>query len=325
MFRPSQSIPQDSTTPAHEPANSGSPVLRASSCLTTSIVFAALLLASSHCLAQALYPTPAAAADALQQALATGDSDGLKKVLGADYKQFIPIATIDMDDVYAFLSAYAKHHEIVDDGKGTAHLQAGEAGWTLPVPIRQTARGWHFDVHAAHDEMALRRIGRNELAAIQTVLAIGDAQRDFAQAKGKTVYAQRFISHPGTQDGLYWPTADGQPESPLGELASDMDPTAPPGQAYHGYHFRILTAQGAAAPGGARSYLEGSSMTGGYAVIAWPAKYRESGLMTFISGSDGKVYQRNLGPRSASEAERIRRYDPDDSWHEVPASQTANP
>jgi hypothetical protein len=283
-----------------------------------------LLLTASQANAQAAYPTPAAAADALQQALATYDQDALRKVLGADYKQFIPIGTIDMDDVYTFLSAYAKHHEIVDDGKGTAHLRAGEQGWTLPVPIERTAAGWHFDIRQARNEVAVRRVGRNELAAIQTVLAIGDAQRDFAKAKGQTVYAQRFISHPGKQDGLYWPTTEGQPESPLGELASVMDPSAPPDEAYHGYRYRILTAQGPDAPGGKRSYLDGDSMNGGYAVIAWPAKYGQTGVMTFISGSDGKVYQRNFGPQSASEAARIRRYDPGAGWQQVPDSQIAN-
>jgi hypothetical protein len=310
--------------PEHQCAMVRSHRPRASVLLTKLVFLGGLLLAASHVYAQAMYRSPAAAADALQQALATHDPDGLRKVLGADYRQFIPIGSIDIDDVYAFLSAYAKHHEIVDDGKGTAHLQAGEQGWTLPIPIRQTAAGWHFDIRQARNEVAVRRIGRNELAAIQTVLAIGDAQRDFATAKGETVYAQRFISHPGKQDGLYWPTVEGQPESPLGVLASVMDPTAPPDEAYHGYRYRILTAQGPHAPGGARSYLNGASMNGGYAVIAWPAQYGQSGVMTFISGSDDKVYQRNLGPQSASEAARIRQYDPGPGWQQVPDSQIAD-
>lgn len=297
---------------------------RASSVVGGFVLIGGLLLTSVQASAQAVYQTPAAAADALQQALSTYDKDALRKVLGADYKQFIPIGTIDMDDVYAFLAAYAKHHEIVDDGKGTAHLQAGDEGWTLPVPIERTAAGWQFNIHQAHDEVALRRIGRNELAAIQTVLAIGDAQRDFARAKGETVYAQRFISHPGKQDGLYWPAAEGEPESPLGDLASTMDPNAPPDEAYHGYRYRILTAQGPDAPGGTRNYLEGAAMRGGYAVIAWPAKYGQTGVMTFIGGSDGKVYQRNFGPQTASEAARVRRYDPGAGWQRVPDSQIAN-
>jgi hypothetical protein len=295
---------------------------RVSSLVAKFALLGALSIAAGHSHAQAVYPTPDAAADALQQALATQDSDALKKVLGADYKQFIPIASIDMDDVYTFLSAYAKHHEIVNDGKGTAHLQAGDSGWTLPVPIRQTAAGWHFDVHEARNELTTRRIGRNELAAIQTVLAIGDAQRDFAKARGG-VYAQRFISHPGKQDGLYWPTAEGEPESPLGDLATVMDPTAPADQAYHGYHYRILSAQGPHAPGGARSYVDDGSMSGGYAVIAWPASYGQTGVMTFISGSDGKVYERNFGTRSTAAAARIRTYDPGPDWQPVPDPQLA--
>lgn len=295
---------------------------RVSAVLARAALLGALSFAAAQSHAQAVYRTPDAAADALQQALVTQDPDALKKVLGANYKQFIPTESIDMDDVYGFLGAYAKHHEIINDGNGTAHLQAGDSGWTLPVPIRQTSAGWRFDVTHAREELAIRRIGRNELAAMQTVLAIGDAQRDFAAAKGG-VYAQRFISHPGKQDGLYWPTAEGEPESPLGDLAAVMDPTSPPDQAYHGYHYRILTAQGSHAPGGAQSYLDSGVMKGGYAVIAWPAHYGQTGVMTFIGGSDGKVYQRDFGSQSATTAARVREYDPGPGWQAVPDSQLA--
>jgi hypothetical protein len=282
---------------------------------------AVLAIHSSAASAQAAYATPDAAASALQQALATQDDDALKKILGADYKRFVPQASDD--DIYAFLSSYAKHHEIVRDGQDVAHLQTGDSGWTLPVPIEKTAKGWHFDVRAGHNEMAIRRIGRNELAAIQTVLAIGDAQRDFASAQGKTVYADRFVSHPGKHDGLYWPVGDGEAESPLGALAAVMDPKARQGGGYHGYHFRILTAQGAAARGGAHSYLQNGVMSGGYAVIAWPVTYDNTGVMTFISGSDGKVYQRNFGPQTASRVSEIKAFDPSPDWTPVPESQTA--
>lgn len=324
MIRSAQSSRQGRRMSFREGDVACLPRQRASAVAASLLVCAVFALAAGNARAQAVYPTPDAAAEALQQALATRDADGVRHVLGADYKQFIPTGTVDIDDVYAFLAAYAKHHEIIDDGRGTAHLQAGDQGWTLPVPIERTAAGWHFDITRAHDEVLVRRIGRNELAAIQTVLAIGDAQRDFAKAKGETVYAQRFISHPGKQDGLYWPAAEGEPESPLGELAAVMDPTAPPGEAYHGYRYRILNAQGADAPGGERSYLAANGMTGGYAVIAWPAEYGKTGVMTFIGGSDGRVYQRNLGPRTASEATRIRRYDPGAGWTPVPDAQAAS-
>lgn len=317
MIPSAQSSPQEHRIFIHRADAICASRPRASTVMGSLLAAAALLLTASPARAQAVYPTPGAAAEALQQALATHDGDGVRKVLGPGYRQFIPVGTINMDDVYAFLSAYAKHHEIVDDGKGIAHLQAGDQGWTLPVPIMRTSSGWRFDISQAHNEVAVRRIGRNELAAIQTVLAIGDAQRDFAKAKGETVYAQRFFSHPGKQDGLYWPTAEGQAESPLGELARVMDPTAPRGEAYHGYRYRILTAQGPEAPGGALSYITGDAMTGGYAVIAWPAEYGRTGVMTFISGSDGRVYQRNLGTQTASEAARIRRYDPAVGWEQV--------
>jgi hypothetical protein len=291
---------------------------RPAAMLTALAVFAALCAMAGNASAQATYPSPEQAADALQQAVAGHDEVALKKVLGANYVNFIPVGSVNEDDIYAFLGAYAKHHEIVRDGERIAHLQAGDSGWTLPIPIEKTSKGWHFDIKQAHGEMADRRIGRNELSAIQTVLAIGDAQRDFAVAQGSTVYAQRFVSHPGKRDGLYWPVENGEPESPLGALAAVMDPAAPPGQAYHGYHYRILTTQGTHAPGGARSYIDGGKMSGGYAVLAWPAKYGDTGVMTFVASSDGKVYERNFGSQTASAATRIKAFDPGPGWEAVP-------
>jgi hypothetical protein len=282
------------------------------------LVFAGFTQASA---AQAVYPTPDAAAAALQQAMATQDEDALKKVLGSDFRRFVPPTS--EDDIYAFLSAYAKQHSIVDDGNGTAHLQAGDSGWTLPVPILKSAKGWHFDIRKGQEEMLVRRIGRNELAAIQTVLAIGDAQRDYATSQGKTVYADRFVSHPGKHDGLYWPVAEGETESPLGALAAVMDPKAREGGGYHGYHYRILTAQGSDAPGGAHSYIENGIMSGGYAVIAWPVQYNYTGVMTFIAGSDGKVYQHNFGAQTANRVGSIKAFDPSSEWTPVPDAQTA--
>lgn len=311
-FRPSYS-------PTHA-ARSTPRRKRVLSAFATFIAVAALAGVAGNAGAQAVYPTPEQAAEALQQAIALQDETALKKVLGANFHQFIPAGSVDQDDIYAFLGAYARHHEIVKNGERVAHLQAGDSGWTLPIPIEKISKGWQFDLRQAHDEMADRRVGRNELSAIQTVLAIGDAQRDFAQAQGSTVYAQRFVSRPGKRDGLYWPIADNEPESPLGALAAVMNPNAPPGEAYHGYHYRILTAQGTHAPGGAHSYLENGRMSGGYAVVAWPAKYGDTGVMTFIAGSDGKVYQRNLGPQTASAAAGITTFDPGPGWEAAPDS-----
>ncbi len=153
--------------------------------------------------------------------------DRLEKSTRRELSPVHTAGSVDQDDIYAFLGAYARHHEIVKNGERVAHLQAGDSGWTLPIPIEKISKGWQFDLRQAHDEMADRRVGRNELSAIQTVLAIGDAQRDFAQAQGSTVYAQRFVSRPGKRDGLYWPIADNEPESPLGALAAVMNPNAP--------------------------------------------------------------------------------------------------
>jgi hypothetical protein len=165
--------------------------------------------------------------------------------------------------------------------------------------------------------MRIRRIGRNELAAIQVVLAYTDAQDEYHQrdwnGDGVREYARRALSTPGKHDGLYWASLPGEPESPLGPEFAD----AKPGQPYHGYLYRILTAQGKDAPGGAKSYVRDGRMTEGYALIAWPAKYADSGVMTFIVNRDGIVYQKNLGPGTDSAARAIPAYNPDPSWERV--------
>ena len=165
--------------------------------------------------------------------------------------------------------------------------------------------------------MRIRRIGRNELAAIQVALAYTDAQEEYRardwDGDGVKEYAKRGLSSPGKHDGLYWASLPGEPESPLGAEFAD----AKPGQPYHGYLYRILTAQGKDAPGGARSYIRNGHMTEGYALVAWPAKYDDTGVMTFIVNQDGVVYQKNLGPNTDAAARAIGAYNPDASWTKV--------
>jgi hypothetical protein len=266
---------------------------------------------------QQAYASPDAAADALVDGIARHDWDAVKVVMGPDYRTYIPTGAVAEDDITNFLEAWAKAHKIVPAGADKAFLGAGVHGWTLPIPIVKTASGWHFDIKGAADEMRTRRIGRNELAAIQVALAYTDAQEEYfarvKQADGVKQFAQKGLSTPGKRDGLYWASLPGEQESPLGPDFAD----AKVGQPYHGYAYKILTAQGKDAPGGAKSYVQNGRMTGGYALIAWPAKYDDTGVMTFIVNRDGVVYQKDLGPGTDAAARAITAYNPDPTWTKV--------
>jgi len=283
-------------------------------------VTAALALAPSA-YAQKSFPTPEAAADALVDGIARHDGDAIRVVVGPDYNKYIPASHTDPDDVTNFLAAWSRAHKIVPAGDDKAFLGAGTNGWTLPIPIVKTAAGWHFDTKGSPEEMRVRRIGRNELAAIQVALAYTDAQEEYRRndwnGDGVKEYATRGLSSPGKRDGLYWASLPGEPESPLGPDFAD----AKVGQPYHGYLYRILTAQGKNAPGGARNYIKGGHMTEGYALVAWPAKYEDTGVMTFIVNQDGVVYQKNLGPKTDAEARAIKAFDPDSTWQKVPPTK----
>jgi len=267
--------------------------------------------------AQNAYPTPEAAAEALVDGIARHDRDAIKAVAGSDYEKYFPSSKSDPEDITNFLEAWARAHKIVPAGSDKAFLGVGKNGWTLPVPIVKSAAGWRFDTKAAPEEMRVRRIGRNELSAIQVALAYTDAQEEYRardwDGDGVKEYARRGLSSPGKRDGLYWASLPGEPESPLGPEFAD----AKPGQPYHGYLYKILTAQGKDAPGGARSYIKNGRMTEGYALVTWPAKYDDTGVMTFIVNQDGVVYQKNLGPGTDAAARAISAYNPDASWQKV--------
>ncbi|WP_027801718.1 DUF2950 domain-containing protein [Paraburkholderia dilworthii] len=287
----------------------------------SAIAISALSLCTALAHAQAVYPTPEAAADALVDAIASNDHAAMQHVLGKDYGRFIPSKDIGEEDIYEFLGAWAAGHRIVDDaaplrGRPSKHLSVGTSGWTLPIPLVQAANGWRFDPPAGSDEILTRRIGRNEGAAIMTSLAYLDAQRDYRASTGH--YAQRLISTPGQHDGLYWPAAAGEAESPLGPLAAAMTKTGSVSkEGYHGYRFRILNAQGPHAKSGALDYAENGTMTKGYGLVAWPAEYGKTGVMSFVVNQDGQVYQKNLGPGSARKAAALKSFDPDPSWEPV--------
>ena len=284
-----------------------------------------------------VFATPEAGAAALVAAVRAGDPDALVKVVGPDSKSwlFSGDRVSDRADWKHFLELYdAKHtlEKVSDDQVG---LSVGADAWPFPAPLVKTAAGWHFDADAGREEVLNRRVGRNELDTIQTLLAIVDAQREYARVDydkdGFPTYAQRFRSSPGKKDGLYWSTAPGEPQSPLGDLvakataegyayakeAKAEDAPTP----YHGYLFRMLTAQGPAAKGGAVDYMVRGKLFGGFGVIAWPAKYANSGVMTFIVNYAGVVYQRDLGEDTAARAQKITRFNPDKSWKPAQSSK----
>ncbi|VVP16784.1 hypothetical protein PS862_03641 [Pseudomonas fluorescens] len=269
--------------------------------------------------AQQAFASPDAAAEALVAALGTQQADPVRlaALLGTDWRAYIPLQGIDREDVDAFLARYREKHSTQPDGRGKVHLVVGTDPWLLPLPIMQGKHGWAFNAKAGGEEIRERRIGRNELATVQSVMAYYDAQLDYAavdrNGDGVLEYAQKFISSNGKHDGLYWAEEPGDDESPLGPLFGD----AKPGDDWHGYQYRILDAQGPSAPGGAYHYKLGNNMSRGFALIAWPAKYGDSGVMSFMISHEGQVFEKDQGPGSAKLATAMRRFDPDSSWSEV--------
>jgi hypothetical protein len=270
----------------------------------------------SRTFAQAPFNTPEAAADALIDAIASNDVGAMPRLLGKNWRQVLPLDTVERDKVYAFLEKTNQARKVNISG-ARAELVVGDDPWTLPIPLLQGKDGqWRFDPVGAQEVIAERRIGANERAAMRATLAYVDAQREYATADrngdGVLEYAQKLISSPGKRDGLIWSPALGD-ESPLGEAYQP----AKSGEGYHGYHYKILTGQGPKANGGARSYLIGQRMTAGFALLAWPVKYGTTGVTSFMVNSDGELFERDLGPQTPQVARALTRFNPDDAWQRV--------
>jgi hypothetical protein len=289
------------------------------------IMALALLGSASH--AQLSYKTPEDAAAALAAAVKSGPADILK-VLGRSAEDIVSSGdeVADDDIRQRFSSMYDAKHGIKAEGNRTATLLLGADDFPFPIPLVNTKAGWEFDTDEGRVEVLRRRIGRNELDAIQTALAYVDAQNEYAdkdRGEGAGVYAQHIVSSPGKKDGLFW--RDDSDPSPLGPLAAQAssegykagDGTTP----YHGYYFRILKGQGPDAPGGAMNYVVKGKMIGGFALIAWPAEYGNSGVMTFLVNHAGVVYQKDLGERTDVVAKRLTLFDPDQTWKKVDAAK----
>lgn len=274
-------------------------------------------------LGQAVFAEAEDAADAFTEALRTRNRDAFKKILGAEYEAVLPVDTVDDEDVDNYLNGWDEFHTLVPQGENTVLIAVGEGEWTMPIPVTRGSSGWYFDIEEGRERMRIRQIGRNELDTMQAVLAYYDAQMEYAQqdrnGNGFLEYAQKFISTPGTTDGLFWENEDGETVSPLGPLMADDSP----GGGYHGYFYRILKAQGESANGGAYSYMLGDSMRAGFALVAWPAEYGESGVMSFIVSHSGIVYEQNLGPDGAEVAKAMTSYNPEEGW--VPAKEVDGP
>jgi hypothetical protein len=270
--------------------------------------------------AQERFPSPDSAVRALDAAARGAGVERLAAVLGPESDDLVSSGD-PVDDAAArkrFVAAATEHTRIERTSDDMAIVHVGREDWPFPIPLVRDDGGWRFDTASGKEELLNRRIGRNEIAAIESCRAYADAQNEFARRFH--AYAQRLRSTPGERDGLYWEAAD-HDASPLGPLVASAtaegyriaDPGAGP-HPYHGYFYRILTAQGPNAPGGAREYVQDGRMTGGFALVAWPAEHGSSGVMTFMVAKQGIVFQKDLGDDTAEAVKSITKFDPDASW-----------
>ncbi|HMN47251.1 MAG TPA: DUF2950 domain-containing protein [Povalibacter sp.] len=278
------------------------------------------------------FATPEAAIDALVAAVEGNDVAALKEILGPGIDELLSSGdeVEDRAEREAFIARYREQHMLVAGGPDRLVLQVGADHWPLPIPLVRGNDGWHLDGEAGADEIVVRRIGANELHTIDVMRGFVEAQEDYAAVAhdgGNTgVYAQKLRSDAGKQDGLYWEAGTGAAESPAGPAlaaATSEGYNAAKGEPYHGYLYRILLSQGAAANGGAKDYVVDGKLTGGYALLGWPADYGASGIMTFIVNQDGVVWQRDLGEDTAKAVADITQFNPDEDWTPLAVEEVA--
>jgi len=283
--------------------------------------------ASAKEIKQKTFGSPEEAMEALAETVAAGDSEGLLAVLGPEAEEIVSSG----DEVYdkqareRFMEGYRQKVEVVKESKDRVSIILGNDNWPFPIPIVKEDAGWFFDTAAAKEELLNRRIGRNELNAIQTCLAYVDAQQEYASVDrdrdGVIEYARKFFSDEGRRDGLYWEVSQDEQPSPVGPLLAvaasegyDFTKSSDESRSYQGYYYKILEAQGPDAPGGAYSYVINGNMVAGFALVAWPALYGQSGIMTFIVNQNGIVYEIDLGAETAKTAGEMTQYNPDPNW-----------
>jgi hypothetical protein len=277
--------------------------------------------------AQKTFASPEEAVKALADTVKAGNLEAVVAIFGPEGKELIDSSepAIARENQQIFSIAFREKWHLEDMAPDRKTLVIGNEDWPFPVPIVKDGNAWRFDTAAGKQEVLDRRIGRNELAAIDTALAYVTAQRRYAEqghdGKPAGLHAAKFLSDPGKQNGLYWPAARGEKRSPLGDLVGQaasegrqVGTTTGQPSPFHGYYFRILTAQGSAAPGGAKNYIVKGEMSGGFALVAWPAQYDATGIMTFIVNQDGVVREKDLGPSTDATARKMTAYNPDSSW-----------
>jgi Protein of unknown function (DUF2950) len=280
---------------------------------------------ASDAATQMTFESPTEAATALAQATKDTDETALIKVLGGEAKALITSGNSESDKtaMQQFFSKYQQMNRWVDMSDGSRVLYIGADNFAFPVPLaRNTSGSWYFDAVAGAQEIRAREIGRNELLTMDTLAALANAEQFYFDNSASGEYAQRIISTPGKQDGLYWPTSDSFGVSPLAQLEAFPNSSLTslsPDQAFaiDGYTLRILAAQGDSAPGGAQSFIVNGKMTGGFAILATPVKYGETGIMSFMIGREGFVYEQDLGPDTAKTATSIQQYNPRDNWSPI--------
>ena len=275
---------------------------------------------------QKTFATPEEAVKALIAAAKAHDAKAMQGVLGAGSREIVQSgdAVADKAGRERFVKAYEEANRLERSGDAKAVLNVGKDNWPFPVPVVKDSAGWRFDAKAGKEEILNRRVGRNELAVVQVLQAFVDAQREYylrnPQGDKLLHYAQKFASAKGRKDGLYFPVKAGERPSPLGPLVAGARAegytkgAAGKPVAYHGYYYRILKGQGPDAPGGAYDYVAQGRMIGGFALIAWPASYENSGVMTFMVNHEGVVYEKDLGPSTAASVQKIMKFNPDKSW-----------
>jgi hypothetical protein len=276
---------------------------------------------------QKSFKSPEEAVKVLNEAVRGNDTKELLAIFGPSGKDLVSSGDKVADETgrERFIKAYEEMNKLVNENDTKVILHVGNADWPFPIPIVKKGEYWFFDTMAGREEILNRRIGRNELNAIQVCLAIVDAQREYVlkDRDGDKLleYAQRFVSKKGEKDGLYWEAKEGEPQSPLGPLMAKAAQEGYTGKKsgekrnpYHGYYYKILKAQGKNAPGGEYDYMVKGKMIGGFALVAYPAEYGNSGIMTFIVNHDGVVYQKDLGKDTDKMAAAMKKFDPDRTW-----------
>jgi len=275
---------------------------------------------------QMSYASPNDAVVALVSAAKAHDKDQLMQIFGPGAKEILSSGdeVADKQTREMFLQKYNQMNRFVKQPDGSVELYIGAENWPFPVPLVQKNGRWLWDTNAGKKEVLYRRIGRNEFDTIDTLQALVDAQKEYASQPrdgGPKQYAQQLLSDEGKHDGLFWQTSEGQAPSPAGPLiAGAFSEGYRKGKGpvpFHGYVYRLLMTQGPNAPGGAKNYMVNGKLTGGFAILAYPVEYRNSGVMTFVVNQDGKVYQKDLGPKTESLAAGIKSFNPDKTWGPV--------